>query len=108
MDKSAPELKGFVLQMFDSKNWESFTRRNFATFPRYVRDQCLEAKRYFFHQDIDHDILEEALKYCLENDTLSIAWRMIRSVFPTYMIPTLTFTGNPGTATTGVQLPGYT
>jgi len=33
MDKSAPELKGFVLQMFDSKNWESFTRRNFATFP---------------------------------------------------------------------------
>jgi len=73
MDKSAPELKGFVLQMFDSKNWKSFTRRNFATFPRYVRDQCLEAKRYFLHQDIDHDILEEALKYCLENDTLSFS-----------------------------------
>jgi len=38
-----------------------------------VRDQCLEAKRYFLNKDIDRDILEHALEYCLENDTLSFS-----------------------------------
>ena len=38
-----------------------------------MRDQCLEAKRYFLVKDIDLDILEQALKYCLKNDTLSFS-----------------------------------
>ena len=62
-----------VCQMFESKDWKSFTAENFKTFPRYVRDQCLEAKRYFLVKDIDLDILEQALEYCLQNDTLSFS-----------------------------------
>jgi len=62
-----------VCQMFESKSWKSFTARNFKTFSRYVRDQCLEAKRYFLAKDIDLDILEQALEYCLKNDTLSFS-----------------------------------
>jgi len=72
-EKKAKELKALVCQMFELKNWESFTARNFKTFSRYVRDQCLEAKKYFLAKDIDLDILEQALKYCLKNDTLSFS-----------------------------------
>jgi len=72
-EKTAKELKALVCQMFESKNWKSFTERNFKTFSRYVRDQCLEAKRYFLMKDIDLDILEQALEYCLKNDTLSFS-----------------------------------
>jgi len=72
-EKPAHELKALVREMFELENWKSFTARNFKTFPRYVRDQCLEAKRYFLAKDIDLDILEQALKYCLENDTPSFS-----------------------------------
>lgn len=72
-EKTAQELKALACQMFESKSWKSFTARNFRTFSRYVRDQCLEAKRYFLVKDIDLDILEQALEYCLKNDTLSFS-----------------------------------
>jgi len=72
-EKTAQELKALVFEMFESENWKSFTARNFKTFSRYVRDQCLEAKRYFLAKDIDLDILEQALEYCLKNDTLSFS-----------------------------------
>lgn len=72
-EKKAKELKALVCQMFELKNWRSFTEKNFKTFSRYVRDQCLEAKRYFLVKDIDLDVLEQALKYCLKNDTLSFS-----------------------------------
>ena len=72
-EKKAKELKALVFKMFESRNWKSFTEKNFKSFPRYVRDQCLEAKRYFLTKDIDLDILEQALKYCLKNDTLSFS-----------------------------------
>jgi len=72
-EKTAQELKALVSSMFDGENWKKFTARNFKAFSRYVRDQCLEAKRYFFDNDIDIEILEKALEYCLENDTLSFA-----------------------------------
>ena len=72
-EKTAQELKAFVSGMFDGENWRKFTARNFKAFSRYVRDQCLEAKRYFFDNDIDIEILERALEYCLENDTPSFA-----------------------------------
>jgi DNA replication initiation complex subunit (GINS family) len=73
MEKSAQELKAFVLKMFASENWKSFTERNFKTFSRYVRDQCLQAKRYFLEKAIDRDVLEQALEYCLKNDTVSFS-----------------------------------
>ena len=73
IEKTAKELKGFVSEMFEGESWKKFTERNFKRFPRYVRDQCLEAKRYLGGKDIDRDILERALVYCLENDTPSFA-----------------------------------
>jgi transposase len=73
MEKTAQELKALVRDMFEGESWKKFTERNFKTFSRYVRDQCLEAKRYFLAKDVDIDILERALEYCLENDTLSFA-----------------------------------
>lgn len=72
-EKTAKELKALVFKMFESESWKSFAEKNFKTFPRYVRDQCLEAKRYFLVKDIDLDILEQALEYCLKNDTVSFS-----------------------------------
>jgi transposase len=72
-EKTAKELKAFVTGMFAGENWKLFTQRNFKTFSRYVRDQCLEAKKYFMNKDIDLAILDKALEYCIENDTLSFA-----------------------------------
>jgi len=71
--KTAKELKEQVAGMFEGGNWEQFITKNFKAFPRYVRDQCLEAKKYFFGKDIEISILNKALKYCLENETLSFA-----------------------------------
>jgi transposase len=67
------ELKERVLGMFSDANWKRFVEMNFQAFPRYVRDQCVEAKRYFEVKDINPFILERALEYCLENNTPSFA-----------------------------------
>ena len=72
-DKTAKELKEQVTELFDTEKWKQFTERNFKRFSRYIRDQCIEAKKYFGDKDIDRDTLDEALTYCLENETLSFA-----------------------------------
>ncbi len=72
-EKTLQELKDHVVDMFESENWKRFIAINFQAFPRYVRDQCVEAKRYFDVKDIDIFILERALEYCLENNTPSFA-----------------------------------
>ena len=72
-EKTLQELKDHVIHMFAEENWKCFTARNFKAFPRYVRDQCIEAKKYFLAKDIDIFILDKALEYCLENNTLSFA-----------------------------------
>ena len=72
-EKSLQELKGHVVSMFESEKWKRFVAMNFKAFPRYIRDQCVEAKRYFEVKDIDIFILERALEYCLENNTPSFA-----------------------------------
>jgi len=64
-------LKATVVGLFEIEPWKRFVERNFKTFPRYARDQCLEAKRFFAEKEIDLEILERALAYCLENDTPS-------------------------------------
>jgi len=71
--KTAKELKEQVSSMVEGENWNKFAAKNFKAFPRYVRDQCLEAKKYFADKDIEISTLDEALQYCLENDTLSFA-----------------------------------
>ena len=72
-EKTLQELKDRVVDMFESENWNRFVAMNFKAFPRYVRDQCVEAKRYFEVKGIDIFILEGALEYCLENNTPSFA-----------------------------------
>lgn len=72
-EKTAQELKTLVWEMFDKESWKRFTEKNFKTYPRYVRDQCLEAKKYFMGKEVDMDNLVKALDYCLENETLSFS-----------------------------------
>jgi len=72
-EKTLQELKDHVIGLFAEENWKRFIERNFRAFPRYVRDQCVEAKKYFEAKDIDIFILNRALEYCLENNTLSFA-----------------------------------
>jgi hypothetical protein len=69
---SSADLRKMVLDMYTLKEWNSFVLINFKTLNRYVRDQCLEAKKYF-SKNIDLKILILALNYCLENKTYSFA-----------------------------------
>lgn len=72
-EKTLQELKDYVTGMFKEETWKHFTERNFQAFPRYARDQCIEAKRYFDGREIDIFILNRALEYCLENNTPTFA-----------------------------------
>jgi len=70
---SAKELKATVKNMFSFSLWEEFTIKNFKTFPRYVRDQCIEALDKFDSKKISEDVLNKSLSYCMENETYSFA-----------------------------------
>jgi hypothetical protein len=72
-ETTVEELKAVVDRLFECEPWKRFVERNFRSFPRYARDQCLEAKRFFAEREIDLGVLERALLYCLENDTPSFA-----------------------------------
>ena len=72
-EKTLEELKDHVTGMFAGSSWKLFTALNFQAFPRYIRDQCVEAKRYFEGRAADLFVLDRALEYCLENNTLSFA-----------------------------------
>ena len=72
-EKTVEELKAAVGGLFELESWKRFTERNFKTFPRYARDQCLEAKRFFAEKEVATGVLERALDYCLENDTPSFS-----------------------------------
>ena len=66
-------LKEKIQALFSVKNWQPFLEKNFKQFPRYVRDQCIEAERYLNQSNIDSKILEQALEFCLENKTYSFS-----------------------------------
>jgi hypothetical protein len=70
-EKTLEELKAAVAGLFALEGWKRFVERNSKTFPRYTRDQCLDAKRFFADKEVDLGVLERALSYCLENDTPS-------------------------------------
>ena len=72
-ETTVEELKIAVAGFFECEPWKRFVERNFKAFPRYGRDQCLEAKRFFAEKEVDLGILERALAYCLENETPSFA-----------------------------------
>lgn len=72
-ERTATELKQGIVNLFGLENWKIFASMNFKAFPRYVRDQCIDAKKYFSSGDIDELILDKALKFCIENKTPSFA-----------------------------------
>ena len=72
-ETTVEELKAAVAGLFELEAWKRFVERNFRTFPRYARDQCLEAKRFFAEKEVDPALLERALAYCRENDTPSFS-----------------------------------
>jgi transposase len=70
---SAKDLKETIKDMFDLELWEEFVSKNFKTFPRFVRDQCIDALNKFSVEKTGKEILQQALSYCLENETYSFA-----------------------------------
>jgi len=70
-ERTVEELKNRTFGLFDLDLWKRFVQRTFETFPRYARDQSMEARRSFAEREVDSEILEKALAYCLENDTPS-------------------------------------
>ena len=70
---SAKELKETVKKMFALESWEEFAIKNFKMFPRFARDQCIDALNKFNVDETRKDVLHQALSYCLENKTYSFA-----------------------------------
>jgi len=79
-ERKIEDLKAHVRGLFPLESWKRFAERNFKTFPRYVRDQCQEARKFFTSQKIDTGALERALRFCRENDTPSF-----RNLVDTYV-----------------------
>jgi transposase len=73
MGVKAKELKNEVLGYFTLESWKAFLEFNFNTFGRYTRDQCLEARKYFSMEEVDPVMLDQALSYCIDNKTYSMA-----------------------------------
>ncbi|MBU1077337.1 MAG: DDE-type integrase/transposase/recombinase [Spirochaetes bacterium] len=72
MGTTAKSLKEEVKTYFELTEWEMFLEYNFTKFTRYVRDQCLQARKFFKDQHIDQEKLTQALSNCLENKSYSI------------------------------------
>lgn len=66
------ELKAEVSKYYDMESWKQFLNANFSYYSRYVRDQCIDARKFFSDPKIDKELMEKAIKYCLENQTLSM------------------------------------
>lgn len=71
-ERSVKELVAEARALVDLPLWPRFVKRNAEAFPRYVRDQAIEAKRYF-SGEVDRQALGEALEFCLEYETFSFA-----------------------------------
>jgi hypothetical protein len=67
------DLKYEVADYFDLPNWKIFLTNNYKRFSRYNRDQCMEARKYFKDKEIDKTILDEALSFCIANETYTIS-----------------------------------
>lgn len=66
------ELKEKLKELFSVPGWNEFADKNYEMYPRYFRDQYNEALKKF-SEGIKVETLEQAVKFCLENHTLSIA-----------------------------------
>ena len=70
--------------MFSFDSWTRFVDTCFKAFPRYVRDQCIEGKKYFYTTNIEIAILQEAVNFCLSNDTVS--FKNLHDTYSYYLI----------------------
>lgn len=70
--QSTRELREAVANKYALPRWGEFVGHNFKVFQRYVRDQCLEAQRRFAGE-VDLACLDQALSFCLEQETYSMA-----------------------------------
>lgn len=77
-EKTVNELKQEVLDMFTLDNWKRIAEKNFKAYPRYVRDQCLLARKYY-DELTDTDLVNEAVEFCLKNERYSM-----KDLFDTY------------------------
>ncbi|MBN1216210.1 MAG: transposase [Candidatus Lokiarchaeota archaeon] len=71
--KTLDELKLKVLELFPFEDWKTFMKYNFKKYVRYSRDQCMEVFKHLSNKEIDLEILEVSLIYCLKNKTYSIS-----------------------------------
>ena len=71
-EHSAAQLRQQARALVDHPLWRRFERENAQAFPRYTRDQAIEAKRYF-SAELEAEVLCAALEFCLENRTFSYA-----------------------------------
>ena len=67
---STQSLREKTAALFSLKLWHEFVKANYAWIPRYTRDQSLEALRRF-SAEIDTHVLNQALRFCLDHNTLS-------------------------------------
>jgi len=66
----ARDLKEEIINLIDITSWREFAYLNFKAFRRYVRDQCILAKKHFAGE-IDKEAMKEALNFCIDNRTYS-------------------------------------
>jgi hypothetical protein len=71
--QSTQRLREAVLNKYPLERWGEFVRKNFKAFQRYIRDQCLEAERRFGGEEVELEHLDQALEFCLEHRTYSMA-----------------------------------
>lgn len=66
--KPIKDLIGEVTALHHFEGWKEFFGKNQQTYPRYVRDQCILARRLFSNVG-DKGLFETAVNYCLSNKT---------------------------------------
>ena len=72
MGVKVQELKDEVKGYFTCDNWTLFLSGNFSAFPRYTRDQCLEAGKRFRDHIPDPETFDLSLRYCIDNKMFSM------------------------------------
>ena len=72
MGVKVQELKNEVMGYFTCDNWTLFLSGNFSAFPRYIRDQCLEARKCFRDHTPDPETFDLSLRYCIDNKIFSM------------------------------------
>lgn len=69
--RNTNEMKEEIRNMFSLDTWKRFVTENFEKYHRYIKDQCIDAERYF-SKDVNNEHLREALAFCIEHKTYSM------------------------------------